>query len=162
MKTDRRREAGFSLIELLMVVLVIAILLAIAIPTFMRARQQANDRAVQHNVRNALTATRVYYNESLSYSAVPADMLEVEPSLIWSNTPLDATAATRTVYLAVYDTPSTAQTVVIGGRTDEGRCFYIRDVMGGTTAGTYYDADVDGTADCPAPDPALVTAAAWD
>lgn len=158
----RRQEEGFSLIELMVVVLVIAVLLAVAIPTFLRARQVANDRAVQSNVRNALTATRIFYNESLEYSATPADMVDVEPSLTWTTTPLDSTATDRTVYIAIYDVPDTAQTVVVGGRTDEGRCFYIRDVMGGATAGTYYDADVEGNASCPAPDPAAVTAASWD
>ncbi len=43
----RRRgddEKGFTLIELMVVVLIIAILIAIAIPTFLGARNKANDR----------------------------------------------------------------------------------------------------------------------
>jgi prepilin-type N-terminal cleavage/methylation domain-containing protein len=157
----RHEEAGFTLIELMVVILVIAVLLAIAIPTFFRARQQANDRAVQANVRNALTATRIFYNDAQEYSEVPADMTTVEPSLTWITVPLDSSSNSRSVYLAVYDTPTPAQTVVVGGRTDEGRCFYIRDIMGGSTAGTYYDEDVDGNASCPAPDPDLITQGTW-
>ncbi|MDE3206718.1 MAG: prepilin-type N-terminal cleavage/methylation domain-containing protein, partial [Acidobacteriota bacterium] len=42
-----RDEEGFTLIELMVVVLIIAILLAIAIPTFLGARNGANARAAQ-------------------------------------------------------------------------------------------------------------------
>ena len=43
----RRDEEGFTLIELMVVVLIIAILIAIAIPTFLGARPRAQDRAAQ-------------------------------------------------------------------------------------------------------------------
>ena len=52
------REEGFTLIELMVVVLIIAILIAIAIPTFLGARKRAQDRAAQSNLRNALTAEK--------------------------------------------------------------------------------------------------------
>src|SRR5262249_6810525 len=50
----RRRDGdeGFTLIELMVVVLIIAILIAIAIPTFLGARQRAQNRAAQSSLRN--------------------------------------------------------------------------------------------------------------
>ena len=39
--------------------------------------RDAQDRAVQSNVRNAFTATRIYYNEALRYDANVARMTEV-------------------------------------------------------------------------------------
>src|SRR5829696_589473 len=42
---SRSGQAGFTLIELMVVVLIIAILIAIAIPTFLGARSRAQDRA---------------------------------------------------------------------------------------------------------------------
>jgi type IV pilus assembly protein PilA len=56
-RIDRELE-GFTLIELMVVVLIIAILIAIAIPTFLGAQDRARDRAAQSNVRNALTAAK--------------------------------------------------------------------------------------------------------
>ncbi|MEY2553081.1 MAG: type pilus assembly protein PilA, partial [Ilumatobacteraceae bacterium] len=40
-------DTGFTLIELMVVVLIIAILLAIAIPTFLGAQNKAKDRSAQ-------------------------------------------------------------------------------------------------------------------
>src|SRR3954467_8973657 len=81
---DRRQnEEGFTLIELMVVVLIIAILLAIAIPTFLGARKKAQDRAAQSNLRNALTAEKTYYTDFQVYTELPADMTAIEPSLTY-------------------------------------------------------------------------------
>jgi type IV pilus assembly protein PilA len=82
----RRRddEEGFTLIELMVVVLIIAILIAIAIPTFLGARQRANDRAAQSSLRNALTAAKTSFTDTGDYSgATPAGLLAIEPSLTY-------------------------------------------------------------------------------
>ena len=54
----RENEEGFTLIELMVVVLIIAILIAIAIPTFLGAQDRARDRAAQSDLRNAFTAAK--------------------------------------------------------------------------------------------------------
>ena len=50
----RRADDGFTLVELMVVVLVIAILLAIAIPTFLGVRERAQDRTIQANLTTAI------------------------------------------------------------------------------------------------------------
>ena len=57
-KRLQKDEDGFTLIELMVVVLIIAILIAIAIPTFLGAQDRARDRGAQSNLRNALTAAK--------------------------------------------------------------------------------------------------------
>lgn len=56
----QRSKAGFSLIELLIVVAVILIIAAIAIPNFIRSKMMANEAAAVQNSRNVTTAEVVY------------------------------------------------------------------------------------------------------
>lgn len=80
----RSREAGFTLVELMVVVLIIAILLAIAIPTYLGLRGRASDRAVQADLRTGLEAALVHFNDSESFSGFNATTAEtVESSLRW-------------------------------------------------------------------------------
>ena len=51
-----RRQNGFTLVEMMIVVLIIAMLLAIAIPNFLRARELSRSRACQGNLRILATA----------------------------------------------------------------------------------------------------------
>jgi prepilin-type N-terminal cleavage/methylation domain-containing protein len=61
-------EAGFTLIELMVVLLIIAILLAIAIPTFLGVANSAGDRAAQSNLTNALTEAKALYQDAATYA----------------------------------------------------------------------------------------------
>ena len=59
-KGRRNRHEGFSLIELIVVVAVILIIAAIAIPNFIKSKMRANEAAAVHNLRNITTAEVVY------------------------------------------------------------------------------------------------------
>jgi len=67
------RQAGFTLIELMIVVAIIGILAAIAIPQFSAYRQQAFNAAAESNLRNMITAEETYFvDNNYSYLAVAA------------------------------------------------------------------------------------------
>jgi len=57
---QNRPDCGFSLIELLIVVAIILVIAAIAIPNFMRSRIAANESSSVQNMRNIVTANVVY------------------------------------------------------------------------------------------------------
>jgi prepilin-type N-terminal cleavage/methylation domain-containing protein len=53
---NRRRERGFTLVEIMIVVLIIGILLAIAVPNFMSARERSRANACRSNLRQIQAA----------------------------------------------------------------------------------------------------------
>jgi prepilin-type N-terminal cleavage/methylation domain-containing protein len=57
-----QKKKGFSLIELLIVVAIILIIAAIAIPNLMRARMAANDSSAAQSVRQINNAEIAYYS----------------------------------------------------------------------------------------------------
>jgi type IV pilus assembly protein PilA len=78
-------DKGFTLIELMVVVLIIAILIAIAIPTFLGLRERAQDRAAQAELRDGLTAAKAFYTDDETYDGFDDAMAEsIEPSLNWA------------------------------------------------------------------------------
>src|SRR5437879_341483 len=94
-RRHKGNEEGFTLIELMVVVLIIAILIAIAIPQFLGARSRAQDRAAQSSLRNALTAAKTAYTDQSSYAkATNADLPAIEPSLTYEAAGTASSSAT--------------------------------------------------------------------
>jgi type IV pilus assembly protein PilA len=126
------REDGFTLIELMVVVLIIAILIAIAIPTFLGARQRAQNRAAQSSLRNALTAAKTIYTDTQSYTgATVAAMGGVEPSLTYVANNVDSANQNQV------SVKGTATDFSAAALSASGTCYWINeDVSTGTTYGS--------------------------
>src|SRR5579863_7233765 len=83
----RTKQKGFSLIELLIVVAIILIIAAIAIPNLLRARIAANEASAASSLRTIDTAC-ITYNST--YNSYPASLSALGPSN--GSTPTSTTA----------------------------------------------------------------------
>ena len=63
----RKSQKGFTLIELLIVVAIIGILAAIAIPQFAAYRQKAYNSAATSDLKNAKTGMEAFMADNQSY-----------------------------------------------------------------------------------------------
>jgi len=81
-RTRASDEAGFSLIEVLVVTLVIAALAAIAIPSFLGQQDKASDAGAKSAVRNAAAAMETFHADAGTYAGANRNALvKLEPSL---------------------------------------------------------------------------------
>lgn len=121
-------ESGFTLIELMVVLLIMAILLAIAIPTFLGVKGGAQDRSAQSDLTNALTAAKAYYTNEGSYGtsagAVVTAMNSSEPELTWVTGSVTSGAA-HNISVDVYDN---GEVLVLATESATGTCWYAADV----------------------------------
>ncbi len=78
----RKRKGGFTLIEIMIVVLIISVLLAIAIPNFMRARETSRAKSCCSNLRQIETGKEQWAMDTKAADAAPVVMGDLAPTYI--------------------------------------------------------------------------------
>jgi len=126
-------DAGFTLIELMVVLLILAILLAIAIPTFLGVTKSANDRAAQSNLNTALLNAKAQYQQnSQAYPAtgtLVTALQSAEPSLSFT-----ANNSANQNQISVFVTADNAALVMATYSVQTKNCWIVVDTPTATAA----------------------------
>lgn len=123
--TEEGAEGGFTLIELMVVLLIMAILLAIAIPTFLGVKGGAQNRAAQSDLTNAITSAKAYYTNIGNYgsaASLVATLTNTEPEMSFATG-----AVTQPGHnVSVYVTPDGYITILAEQAANQ-TCWYVED-----------------------------------
>lgn len=97
--TKMKNQQGFTLIELMIVIAIIGILAAIAIPQFSAYRKRSYNSAAQSDLRNATTAQEAYFVDEQTYASAVASIVGTTYGLYTSqNVTVSVVAASATGY----------------------------------------------------------------
>jgi type IV pilus assembly protein PilA len=159
LKERRQDETGFTLIELMVVVLIMGILMAIAIPTFLSTQGSANDSSAKSNVTNVLTSEKAYFEDNTVYldAFKGGTGNSLDPNMPWEGTQDTApttgliVAEAGTIAAAGITVGATGSGILIMDQSKSGACFYVFDNEATASAPILGYAQTNTSTACAAP-----------
>jgi general secretion pathway protein G len=142
-------ERGFTLLELMVVVAIIAIIAAILVPNFFHARAQAAVSACEANLRAISTAAELYYSDNQQYPTDGVNPVNTAfgdanttPGRYLSQTPLDPASGGNGYTFQANNTPANGQqsyTITCSGVHDTSALTKLQGGSSGTAMHIFYD-----------------------
>ena len=117
-----RDQHGFTLVELLVVMLLVGILLAIVLPAWLNQRAKGEDTDAKAMIRTTAMALETHRVNEYTYNATPAQLAAIEPAigharqLVFSGTDDTWDIAERSASGTLFVAVGAAHAAVVGGR----------------------------------------------
>jgi type IV pilus assembly protein PilA len=124
-------DGGFTLVELLVVVVIIGVLVAIAVPMYLNYRKGAANKSAESDVRAAVSAVEQFYTEN--GNAYPADGTSTADKLVFGLTTSGTAATGGTPQTATLSPQNSMQyknnggSYRICGMNSDGKTVYVYD-----------------------------------
>ena len=72
---NKKADKGFTLVEIMIVVVIIGLLAAMAIPAFNKVRETSQDKTITNNLRQLASAADQYFMEEGASQAASSDII---------------------------------------------------------------------------------------
>ena len=150
----RRSERGFTLVEIMIVVAIIALLAAIAIPNVLRGRATANETAAVGNLRALLSSLEMYRSVNNAYPTAWSSMGVASPAFY--PMPFQTIASVVQGYTYAYTGGNAVYTMTAVPQVNAGgRAFFVqqdglvRHCLGSTAPDSAYTTISEPPTNCP-------------
>ena len=146
-------EDGFTLIELMVVVMIIAILIAMGLPTFLGVRARFQDRAAETDLRNTVLSARILFTDSATFSSANetgTGLVQIVPNMCYvaggtASAANGAVPCVSGVGDGSISVASTATQFSAAKMSSSTSCFVILDATVGTRYGVTTAANCNAT-----------------
>lgn len=139
-RTRRASSGGFTVIELMVIVLVVAIVIAITVPAVLGARTRAQDTQARTSASSVVDVARAAFVDQRDYRRIDRSELADAVGALRLRDASQVSAGPDEVSIGFADADTEAagnDTFYAVARSESGSCFARKDVRAATGAGTY-------------------------